>query len=43
LRTRVQAIPELLVELMKRHRDKITKRFSFEFDQTSLGYLVLDM
>jgi hypothetical protein len=43
LRTRVQPIPESLVELMKRHRDKITKCFSFEFDQASLSYLVLDM
>ena len=43
LRTRVQPIPESLVELVKRHRDKITKRLSFEFDQASLSYLVLDM
>jgi len=28
---------------MKRHRDEITKCVSFEFDQASLGYLMLDM
>jgi len=43
LRTRVQPIPESLVELMKRHRDEITKCFAFEFDQASLSYLMLDV
>jgi len=28
---------------MKRHRDEITKRFLFEYDQSPLGYLVFDM
>jgi hypothetical protein len=43
LRTRIQPIPESLVEFMKWHGDKVTKCLSFEFDQTSLGYLMLDM
>jgi hypothetical protein len=36
-------LTESLVEFMERHRDEITKRLSFEFDQSSLGYLMLDM
>lgn len=43
LRARVQTIPESLVELMKRHRDEITKCLPLEYDQSSLGYLMLDM
>ena len=43
LRTRVQPISESLIELVDGHRDEITKRIPLEFDQTSLGYLVLDM
>ena len=43
LRARIQPLPEPLVEFMELHRDEVTKRLSLEFDQTSLGYLVLDM
>jgi hypothetical protein len=43
LRTRVQPISESLIELVERHRDEITKRFPLEFDQSSLGNLMLDM
>jgi len=28
---------------MERHRDEITKRVPFELNQSSLGYLMLDM
>jgi hypothetical protein len=41
--TRVKPISESLVEFMERHRDEITKRVPFELDQSSLGYLMLDM
>jgi hypothetical protein len=40
---RIQPFPETLVELMEWHRDKVTKCFSFEFDEASLGYLMLDV
>jgi len=43
LRARIQPLPESLVELMKRHRDEVTKRVSFEFHQASLGDLMFDM
>jgi hypothetical protein len=36
-------LPEPLVEFMEWHRDEITKRVSFELDQASLSYLMLDM
>jgi hypothetical protein len=39
----VQPCSEPLVEFVKRHRDKITKCLSFELDQPSLGYLMVDM
>jgi len=43
LHTRIQPFPEPLVELMKRHRDEVTKRVPFEFDQASLSYLMFDV
>ena len=40
---RSEPFPESLVEFIKGHRDEFTKRLSFEFDQSSLSYLMLDM
>jgi len=43
LHGRILPFPEPLVEIVKRHRDEVTECLPFEFNQASLGCLMLDM
>jgi hypothetical protein len=43
LHGRILPFSEPLIEFMERHGDEVTECFPFEFNQASLGCLVLDM